>query len=296
MDEYEHRDRDMEDDTWAEDESSVSESESDESDSDGKSEVETTWTAESRWANSPSKEAVRRLVDCVGLEDNVLDGWSSDLTARDVILNAVASVRFLERVGSSAIHPDSIGIDSDGRLCKVPTHNAIWHTDYRAEFCEVISTLQKNQRQAPTKEKIRGLMKAYLNLEDDDFFEDTTGDETSGLRSLIRALVLKQDFGVLDLKPVLAECKAAAKRMDSAVLLVNAVRQDLIDTGSTSLSRWERVKGMDWPLWGVPALLTCENAKTDVETMADNLSTYQTVLGLTMKLKADLVVAIDKLA
>ncbi|KAK4122309.1 hypothetical protein N657DRAFT_720784 [Parathielavia appendiculata] len=69
---------------------------------------------------------------------------------------------------------------------------------------------------------------------------------------------------------------------------------DLIDTGSTSLKRWNKLKDMD-VLGNGTELVLPDNLDNYTEKLGAYITSYQWCLGMTLQLKDRLVVAIDQL-
>jgi hypothetical protein len=75
--------------------------------------------AESQWPYQPARTEISKLATCLGLDHSTANGLLPSPTARDAIVNALASVKFLNEFGQSALLSSQLGIDSAGRLFRV---------------------------------------------------------------------------------------------------------------------------------------------------------------------------------
>ncbi|KAK3299179.1 uncharacterized protein B0H64DRAFT_294212, partial [Chaetomium fimeti] len=152
--------------------------------------------------------------------------------------------------------------------------------------------------EGPYKE-IREHMQTYITARDTDYFSECTHQETANLASLIETVLQEKDIGLATLETVAAECEKVAVTLDKTITLVNAVKQDILDTGSTSLRRWNQLQSMEWNVCrlrhlaeGVPGVPTAAIIDEMVEDITRDVSAWQARLGLTLKLTRDLELAI----
>jgi hypothetical protein len=265
---------------------------------DGEESDDEPLTADSQWPRRPSRRKVLRLAMCSDLEDGIAQERFPPSTAKNVILNALASSRFLIEVGESVVHPKDMGIDSNGRLFKIDSDCP--RPDYREAFCEMLTILHKNW----IYEDIRKQMQVYIDASDPGFFGDFTEKETKDLRSLVEAVLREPYIGIPKLRAVSTECEKVVANLDKTISLVNAVKQDLLDTGSTSLKRWNQLQSIGWPFsWRLKQLAdgsadptTRDNIKEIVRDMTQEAWSYQAPLGLALKLMRDLEIEIDQIS
>jgi hypothetical protein len=254
-------------------------------------------SADSPWPYQPARTEISKLATCLDLDDSTANGLLPRPTARDAIVNALASVKFLTGLGRSALLPSQLGIDSAGRLFKVGSSE--WQRNYRDEFCDLVRVLKENREETEIKAEIKQHLQTYADIGWSGYLSDCTGEETEPLLSLIETVLKESDFGVSRLGAVLAECKKAAAAMDKTVSLVNGVKQDLLDTGSTSMKRWHQLKKIRWlrPFRWPSQLtdLTPDGIRNLVQEKTDWSERSQGSLGLTLKLKRELVCAIEQL-
>ncbi|KAH6636813.1 hypothetical protein F5144DRAFT_628805 [Chaetomium tenue] len=252
--------------------------------------------AASWWPHSPSKKEIARLTECPGLDDDLSKGRFPKSTTRDVLMNALASVRFLKEIDEDRIGHGDIGIDSEGRLFRFDPDRH--RRDYRTQFGTMVWKLKHN----PAYKEIRKQMLAYLTARDFDYFNDCAHQETEDLASLINKVLRKKTIGIYKLQSVATECQKTVEALDKTITLVIVVKQDLLDTGSTSLKRWNQLQstglheclleyrdhgGLDAP---TPAVMN-----KMVEDVSQAVSGWQARLGLTLKLARDLELAIGEL-
>jgi hypothetical protein len=249
--------------------------------------------AASQWPRKPSKKDIARLTECSGLDERTSRGYLPVSTAGDVVVNALVSIKFLKEAGDAPLNPDDIGVDSKGRLFKVnqgrhPRHN------YRVEFSAMVSNLQENSRY----KEIKGHMQAYLaaRVRDNEYF-----GKTKELASLIGDVLDEKAIGIPKLKSVATKCREVVATLDKTITLINAVKQDLLDMGSTSLRRWNQLqntgfyfylpKHLDNGGFGIPDSTAINEL---VEELTEAASLWQAPLGLTLMLLKDLELAIGE--
>ncbi|KAH6854315.1 hypothetical protein B0I37DRAFT_421759 [Chaetomium sp. MPI-CAGE-AT-0009] len=142
-----------------------------------------------------------------------------------------------------------------------------------------------------------------LAARDTEYFSYCAHQETEHLASLIEALLQKKIIELAELESVAAEGEKVAGTLDKIITLVNAVKQDLIDTGSTSLRRWNQLQAMEWDVCrlkrlveGVPGVPTAVIIDDIVEDITLEVSAWQARLGLTLKLIRDVELAIERIS
>ncbi|KAL2148805.1 hypothetical protein VTH82DRAFT_1952 [Thermothelomyces myriococcoides] len=249
--------------------------------------------AQSQWPYSPSRRRIRQLARCTGLDDETKQGMLPHPTARDVIVNALSSVEFLREVGKYPVNPDAIGIDWAGRLFMAESSNR-GPNNYRADFCDMVATLRRHARHS----EIEDQMKACLRAINECCRPDKYGmlHLTNELESLVRDVLQKKAFGVVELRKVLTECKKVVASLEETLFLFAAVRQDLLETGSTSLKRWNQLREHRW-LCRHQSLLLGGTTQEDMGSLRELLTQislhYCGPLGYIQELMRHLNAAID---
>lgn len=250
--------------------------------------------AASRWPRNPSKEGIARLPECSVLGNGTSKGLLPKPTTRDVLVNALASFRFLKEIDEDQIDHEDIGIDSEGHMFKI---NPDQHRrDHRIQFCTMVWKLKKSSKY----EEIREQMQAYLAARHIDYFDDCAHEETKELASLTEKALRKKDIGLSNLEVVAAECKKVVEMLDKIITLVNTVKQDLLDTGSTSFKRWKQLQSMGMHVGFLKHLADdIVDASTPaivegiIKDINRNIPAWQARLGLTLKLTRDLELTIE---
>jgi hypothetical protein len=261
--------------------------ESNEEESDEEGSDKEPLEAASRWPSSPSKQEIARLTKCSGLDDDTSKGRLPVSTARDAVVNALASVKFLREIGEAPLNPNDIGIASDGCLFKISGRS---RRNHRLDFSAMVSNLQENTKY----EEIRGQMRAYMAAEMNICFRDT-----EELASLIRTMLQTKAIGIPKLESVAAKCREVVVVVDEIITLLSAVKLDLLDTGSTSLKRWNELQSTQWHIWLPDHLMSGAvdiPAPANIDQMVEGLTYYVSILrerlGATLKLTRDLEFAI----
>ncbi|AEO56110.1 hypothetical protein MYCTH_2300650 [Thermothelomyces thermophilus ATCC 42464] len=136
----------------------------------------------------------------------------------------------------------------------------------------MVADLEKRVRHG----KIEDQMKAYLSAMDacgDN--EYGTDDLTGKLGCLVSDVLRNKDFSVPILERVVAECEKVVASLDETLSLFVAVKQDLLETGSTSLKRLNR-------LWENKWLAQTHSDLLDVNTQEDVDSLRQALTRITL--------------
>jgi hypothetical protein len=255
--------------------------------------------ADSGWPREPKREEISQLATCLDHNEYSIFGGLLEPTARDAIRNAVASVKFLNELGQTSVHPNDLGIDSAGCLFKIGCRRST--RNYASEFRDMVRALEKNGEETAVKRKVKNVLQAYLDIGDVRFVDASEG-ETGNLLSLVETVVKEGSFGLPGAKSVLAECEKTLAKMNSTLALINAVQLDLLETGSTSLTRLNRLceLGYHFVEWkaedrtsGDFQNLTPHGIHRLIRHIVESVSAYQEALGVTLRLKRDLQTAID---
>lgn len=211
-------------------------------------------------------------------------------------MNALASIRFLKEIDEDRIDHGDIGIDSEGRLFRFDPDRH--RRDYRTQFGTMVWKL----KHSPAYKVIREQMPAYLTARDVDYFNDCAHQEAEGLTSLIKKALRKKTIGIYELQSVATECQKTVEALDKTITLVIVMKQDLLDTGSTSLKRWNQLQStglheclLEYRDHGGLDAPTSAVMKKMVEDVSQVVSGWQARLGLTLKLARDLELAIGEL-
>ncbi|EAQ90714.1 predicted protein [Chaetomium globosum CBS 148.51] len=165
------------------------------------------------------------------------------------------------------------------------------------------SSNEESDEEAPNKERPNEeLCRHIWAARDVDYFNDCAHQETEGLASLIKKALRKKTIGIYELQSVATECQKTVEALDKTITLVIVVKQDLLDTGSTSLKRWNQLQStglheclLEYRDHGGLDAPTSAVMKKMVEDVSQAVSGWQARLGLTLKLARDLELAIGEL-
>ncbi|KAK4039445.1 hypothetical protein C8A01DRAFT_36572 [Parachaetomium inaequale] len=257
--------------------------------------------ADSPWPDEPSREMVLRLAECSWLDERLASGQRPDPTARDAIMSAFSSLHFLDCLKGSALNSDNLGIDHAGHVFEIRPDGWV-QRDYRRDFSDLRSTLRRKASDASATDEIRKQIRTYMDFDATGLLWESADVETENLVRLVRDMVRQNDFAVPKLKSIRAECEKAMAEMGKTVALANAVKQDLLDTGSTSLKRWKQLRSigrrLGWSIgrMAVPEMPTPKDIDELVEDITQDSASYHRCFGYTLKLKWDLDSAIDDLS
>jgi hypothetical protein len=205
----------------------------------------------------------------------------------------MTSVRFLDQLGIMDIDSSNFGIDSDGRLHPFRQGSRSWRpADYREVFCDMISRVKKKLEQREPTQKIRALLKAV------DYFGGDIRDEehlpkVTQFQDCAKAMLEERSFDMHKLESLFAACMPAVKELDEVISFVNGVRQDLVETGSTSLSKWAKLKGMTWVVSLDMGRMDPDHIGQLTQDIAEQLSPYMRLLGQALTLKYEIEVVFD---
>lgn len=258
--------------------------------------------AGSLWNSDPSREQILLLANCRGLDDFEADGGKPNLTARDVLLSAMASVKFIRDLDGT-ICADDIGIDYAGRLFNLDTDEK---TNFYGDFFDMISKFTINLRQGKQMEMGRSKLAAFAEyalgkqMAGLDSREKTIEYErvpaTKTLQTCAAVMAKDSSLDIDKLKSALIQCKEAVAELEAVVTVVNTVTQDLIETKSTSLDRWGKLKDMAWLFQVEESALLDEMLQRGIDEFIDatasNLAPYQRFLRRALTLQEDLDEAI----
>ncbi|KAL2179241.1 uncharacterized protein P884DRAFT_196403 [Thermothelomyces heterothallicus CBS 202.75] len=123
----------------------------------------------------------------------------------------------------------------------------------------MVADLEKRVRHG----EIEDQMKAYLSAMDACGENEYGTDHLTGnLRCLVSDVLQNKDISVPILERVVADCARVVASLDEALSLFVAVKQDLLETGSTSLKRLNRLRENKW-------LALCHSHLLDVKTQED---------------------------
>ncbi|KAL2160600.1 hypothetical protein VTH06DRAFT_1288 [Thermothelomyces fergusii] len=251
-------------------------------------------SASSPWPCQPSRRMIQQLAQCTGLDNWVGQGTLPGRTARDVIVTALASVSFLEALGQSPVNPDDIGIDSDGRLFQV-RNSSDEHDNYRADFFNMV----KARRNRQGLEFVIDAMQAYSSAMDDCWLNKYgTYHLTNELETLVADVLAKKDFDISVLKRVLTESEKVVAKLEKTLSMFVAVKQDLLETGSTSVARWNQLREAKW-FGKYKSHLLEVKTKEDMDRLCHELSqiclSYYGPLGHAQELMSELDYAVNVL-
>ncbi|KAK4154587.1 hypothetical protein C8A00DRAFT_14294 [Chaetomidium leptoderma] len=255
------------------------------------------------WDAVPDRKKILRLAEIWGSKD--LNGGYETLlqpTARDVVFTAMASVQFLEDIGEDAIDQSKIGIDRAGGLIKLKSPRT---KDFRKDFSDMVSELARELGLRKPREAIKQKMKAYIRANEEAplpkgrclLIKHRDLEAMLCLRELVLDTFFGWLSGINNLHSVLDQCEEAVSELKSIISPITAVRQDLVDKGTSD--RWDDMR-KTMP----PVRLTAEakemrqNNNVDglIGTMTSDLMPYQSVLERTIKLGDDLRAAIEEFA
>ncbi|GAB1314065.1 hypothetical protein MFIFM68171_04275 [Madurella fahalii] len=199
--------------------------------------------AGSLWDYRPDRKKILLLAQCQGLDGFFGDGGGFRPTARDVLLSAMASVDFLKDLGNRTIHADEIGIDDAGRLFHIGSRSS--QNNFRTDFSDMVPAFRKNRMLQKQAEAIWPKLAAFVEYTQ---WEPLLQGENrlpavQKLQTCVAAMERSTSF---DTDELLAQCCDAVDELERVVTVVNTVKQDFIETNSTSLDRWKKLKGLAW--------------------------------------------------
>ena len=216
-------------------------------------------------------------------------------TVREVRLNAMASVRFLEELGESMVDSSSMGIDYAGRLFQI-RHRPRQH-NFREAFIGVVLDIRTQVELRDQMKKVQNTLAAITDWGNEHDCLRRSLPELLELDKCARVMMEETKFSISKLESIMTGSEKAVKELDRIISVVNSVKQDLIDTGSTTLSRWNELKTMEWFFteWlrsRIDGMVLNELRKL-AQSMAELLMPWQRLLGLAMNLKERAEEAID---
>ncbi|KXX83137.1 hypothetical protein MMYC01_200367 [Madurella mycetomatis] len=258
----------------------------------------------SLWNSDPSRKQILLLANCQGLDDFQADGGKPNLTARDVFLSAMASVRFIRGL-DRVIWAHDIGIDYAGRLFDPETDG---QADFREDFFDMTSKFTENLRLRKQTEMCKSKLAAFAEsaLEKQVPGLDNRGKAieygwapaTKKLQTCAAAMAKDASLDIGKLESVLVQCEEAVTELEAVVTVVTTVTQDLIETKSTSLARWRKLKDMAWLFQVEDSTLLDEMLQRSIDDFIDvtvsNLAPYQRFLRRALTLQEDLDEAIKE--
>jgi hypothetical protein len=197
------------------------------------------------WPADADENHYRAMIDKVDLRSFGRAGELPPPTCREVVCNAMASVRSLEDLGEDIIISRSLGIDRYGRLCKIGRSDR----DFRDVFCQFVAAIRQKlrdemRRLAPPPD-VREIIEEYARRLESFGKPDVHSPEkllSFGLQSnnfgAVRRLydearncLSAPDFGILDIRALHARCKPAEDEVEELIKLVGRVSDDLGEKG-----------------------------------------------------------------
>lgn len=264
--------------------------------SDDEEELARDPVATDAWPLDPSRKAILSLERLQDQQNNPFNVDHISYTARDVTMAALHSVRFLELLGDGPVDPKRIGINYVGYLFPADPSN---EDNYRRDFSALVAKLERNAIMFPKKEVVEKALREYhkagckLNGIHDGVAP------VRALRDLVEDRLDDLRFEVDELEQIRDECNEVVKEMNRVISAVTAVKQDLADTGSTSLKRWNELRKMGG--WSSMAAsrggneISPDDIANVVRDFETYLKPYQRLLGMTVHLEDDLDDAINSL-
>lgn len=242
----------------------------------------------------PEREQILRLARSPELNNIRLDGLVPDPTVRDVIVSAMNSVKFLEELGDETITSKDVGIDHAGRLCVRPG----WvDMDLRNDFHDAVVKIRGTLSRRQAVAKLRPYMEAIVEDNWILYVIDAGYKETNALLSSIDDLMCASRFDLDGLEKLSAVRKQAVVELEEIANLLILLKHDLLETGTTTVSRWNRLKSMDTRYWREACSETGDLAGEDgrqklIEKIDGLHPDWQKLMVLVMNLEAPLEEAI----
>ncbi|KAK4104035.1 hypothetical protein N658DRAFT_239751 [Parathielavia hyrcaniae] len=240
-------------------------------------------TTGSQWPLALSTTDIRGLAEIWAAGDFHRKTSEFVPTARDVAVTAMASVDFVQSLEGGTVHASSIGIDHAGRLFQKPKNFV--GEDFWEDFCEMVNELREKSLQLTVKDRIVTLIGIFLEFKS-DYDRLNNSESKYALLCLFKVVEgLKKGDGVQStgrLEEVHDECQKVCEVLNKVISAIDVVQQDLIDTGSTSLQRWNRSRkiqgafAVDQPL---------SDLCTYVVKLRFYMEPYQRFLGATSQLR-----------
>ncbi|KAG7288748.1 hypothetical protein NEMBOFW57_005105 [Staphylotrichum longicolle] len=170
---------------------------------------------------------------------------------------------------------------------------------FRKDFSDLVAKLERNAIMIPKKNIVEKALGEYYKFGCQLNGIHDGGAAFDSLHELVGERLDDLRFEVVELQQIRDECNEVIKEMNRVISALTTVKQDLVDTGSTSMKRWNELRRMSG--WSSMAAsrggneISPDDIADVVRDFESYLKPYQRLLGMTVHLEDGLGNAIASL-